>query len=434
MYTPVTPLLAALLTLAAPPPPALQTAPVRSSGDNSVSEVGGKNLKQWLEDLKNQDASVREEAIRALVYFRQDWPRIIQPLVERLQHDTDSSPRVRAAIALGMIDVPKGVETSKVVQALSLRLLEDPQSIVRYYSAATLLNFGDDAREALAGLNKGAADPATWEIRHACVIALRAAGHDSQGTPIKSAELALLKALHDPTYQVRLEAIMTIGALGRPDDVQLGLMIKQGLQDRLVDRDPTVKIWAYTALMALDETIDKKHLQAVSKFLKGSDKVNDKNNAMKVRLNAARALGTLGDKARDAAPALVEALDDKETQVVGTAAWALTRMGGLSGPSKGALLGLLKNPDPNMRATGAQSLGLAGIKARAAVPALTELVMDKTQRPVVVASGCWALGEIGEPDAQAVAALKAVSERQDVDESLKEEAIKAIDKIHKIKR
>jgi HEAT repeat protein len=87
-----------------------------------------------------------------------------------------------------------------------------------------------------------------------------------------------------------------------------------------------------------------------------------------------------------------------------------------------------------MRATGAQSLGLAGIKARAAVPALTELVMDKTQRPVVVASGCWALGEIGEPDAQAVAALKAVSERQDVDESLKEEAIKAIDKIHKIKR
>jgi HEAT repeat protein len=105
-----------------------------------------------------------------------------------------------------------------------------------------------------------------------------------------------------------------------------------------------------------------------------------------------------------------------------------------NGSTRGALLDLLKNGEPTVRAAGAQAFGTAGIKARAAVPALAEMILDKDQPPYVVASGSWALGEIGEPSEQALAALNAVGQRKDADESLKQVAIQALDQIRKLKR
>jgi HEAT repeat protein len=402
---------------------------VRSPNDATVIEIGGKNFKQWMDDLKSPDASTREEAIRAVVLFGFDAPKAVPELVNRLK-DFDSSPRVRAAIALSMIDVRKE-DVPSVVQALGLRLQEDPQAIVRYYAATTLNNFGENARGALPGLVKGVNDRATWEIRHACIIVLRAAARDATGsqltgTQLASAEHALIEALRDTTYQVRLEAILTIISIGRPVDPILYNAVKKGLEDRLVDRDQTVKVWAYAALMALDDAVDKKHLQSAIKFLTHKE--------TKVRANAARALGSLGTKAKGAESALVDALGDKEAPVAGGAAWALTQMDGLSGGSKAALLGALKSPDPAVRGAVAQSFGIAGIKARAAVPALVDLLQDKEQPPFALASACWALGEIGDNDARVEAALRAIVERKDADESLKREAQTALEQVRKLKR
>jgi HEAT repeat protein len=402
---------------------------VRSPNDNTVVEVGGKTYKQWVDDLKSPDASVREEAIRSLVFFGHDSVRAIPLIVERLQEDRDCSPRVKAAIALGMIQVPKE-DIPNVARALGQRLLQDSQAIVRYYSATTLNNFGEDAKYALAGLVKGVSDPATWEIRHACIAALRTAGRDPHGGPNVNVEHALVSALHDPTYRVRLEAILALGALGRPEDKNLFLTVTRALQDRLTsERDPAVKIWVYVALMALDEVTDKS-LQAVVRYLKHSD--------VKVRIEAARGLGGIAGKIKSKTPivepALVAALQDKDVTVVGAAASALAEMDELSGTAKSNLLDLLKSPEPTIRATVAQALGLAGIKARSAVPALTAIVRDKDQPPFVVASACWALGEIGEPDAATVAALNAVGQRKDVDESLKQEAQRALEQINKLKK
>jgi HEAT repeat protein len=426
MHTPVAPLLTALLALAAPPPP--QTTTTRSPGDNTVESVGGKTFHQWTDDLKNPDPSVREEAIRALVRFGHDTPRAIPLLIDRLQ-DNDSSPRVKAAIALGMIDVPKE-DVPKVVLALSQRLsLPDSQSAVRYYAAVSLNNFGEDARYGQVGLVRGVTDPATWEIRHACVSALRVAGRDANGGPNVSVERALIQALHDPTYRVRLEAILAIGALGKPEDSSLFASVARGLEERLTDRDHAVKIWAHVALMALSDVTDKS-LKVVIKYLKDPDP--------KVRIEAARGLGAIGSKLKAKTtmvePALIAALEDKEVTVIGAAAKALAELEERSDSARTALLDLLKNPDSSVRGAGAQALGAVGIKARIAVPTLTQLVLDKDQPPYVVASACWALGKIGDRDAATVAALNTIAQRKDVDQSLKDVAIEALEQINKLKK
>jgi HEAT repeat protein len=426
MLIPLAPLLmTALLAPSAPPPPK-QTSTLRSPNDNTVTEVNGKTFKQWTEDLKNPDASVREEAIRCLILFGHESLRAVPMIVERLQ-DTDSSPRVKAAIALGMLDVHKD-DIPKVVTALGQRLLEDQQSVVRYYAAASLVNFGEDAKYAQAGLIKGVTDAATWEIRFACVSALRTAGRDSRGGPAPAVAHALIRALQDRTYRVRLEAILALGSLGKPDDRMLFLLVVQALQERLSDRDAAVKIWANVALMVLDEVNDKS-VHAVIKFLKHADP--------KVRIEAARGLGVVGSRNKSKVPmvepALTEALQDKEVTVIGAAAKALAEMDELNGPVRANLLDLLKNPDAGVRAAGAQSFGLVGIKGRSAVSSLTELILDKDQPPHVVSVACWALGEIGEPAPAAIAALTAIGQRKDADEVLKQYAQTALDHINKLK-
>jgi HEAT repeat protein len=426
MHTPLVPLLAAALALAAPPP--TQTSTLRSPGDSAITEVGGKTFRQWADDLKNPDASVREEAIRALVMFRRDAQRAVPLIVDRLE-DRDASPRVKAAIALGMIEIPKD-EVPRVTRALGQRLLQDSQSIVRYYAATALVNFAEDARYGQAGLVKGVSDPATWEIRHACVSALRTAGRDAGGGPSPDVEYALINALHDPTYRVRLEAILAIGSLGRPADRTLFARVIQALTDRIADRDPAVKIWAYVALMVIDE-VTEKSLHPVVKYLKHNDP--------KVRVEAARGLGAMGNKIKgkwvaEVEPALLATLDDNEPTVVGNAARALLEIEELSAAGRSTLLGLLRSPDVDVRAAVAQAFGSAGTRGRSAVPALAALVQDRRQPPYVVSMACWALGEIGEPSPDALAALNGVIQREDTDKSLKNWAQDALAQINKLKR
>jgi HEAT repeat protein len=400
---------------------------LRSGGDNSVTEVGGKNFQQWTEDLKNPDASIREEAIRALIQFGRESLRAIPRIVERLR-DPDASPRVRAAVVLGLLDIPKE-DAPKVGQALGARLLEDSHSVVRYYAAIALFNMGEDGRYGVDGLIRGTTDSATWETRHACVTALRLAGRDARGGPTPRVSHALIAALHDPTYRVRLDAILSITSLGKPDDDMLFLATKQALQERITDRDPTVKIWANVAMMVFEGASDRS-IQTIIKYLKHND--------VKVRVEAARALGSLGNKVRTKVamiePALVGALQDKDPSVVGAVVRALLELDPLSVSAKAAMLDQLKAPDPAVRAAAAVSFGTAGAKGRIAVPALTELVGDKEQPPYVVTSACWALGEIGEGSAATVAALNAIIQRKDVDTSVKDAGHTALDLINHIKR
>jgi HEAT repeat protein len=301
----------------APPtnPPGTSSSPMPAT-TAPPTEVGGKTLSHWVSELKHTDPSVRESAIKALPHFGSAATDVVVPhLLDRF-HDSDACPRVRAVAILRLVPVADK-DVPKVVAALNTRLLEDPQAVIRYEAAVTLQRFGEESRGALPGLLQCVNDRATFALRQACAAALKQAGRDSKGVPVREATLALLKALHDPAQEVRLEAVLALGQMGRPAEPLLAQVVKE-LQGMQGDRDKVVQIWAQVSVMALDK-VTEPGVGFLVKHLKHPE--------MEVRVNAIQALGTVGTKARSAVPNLIDALGDKEVGVVVLVCQALVALG-----------------------------------------------------------------------------------------------------------
>src|SRR5262249_17742466 len=147
-----------------------------------------------------------------------------------------------------------------------------------------------------------------------------------------------LEQMRSASAQVRLQAVIGLGALGRPADqtvlheVESALLLKAKDQR---EKDKGVTIWANASLMALDK-VDDGLLKRITDFLK-KDKVD-------VRIQAARALGTVGEKARGAVPVLIEMLDDREKTVVFAATDALLQIN-TDGATKAAIDNLKSSKD-----------------------------------------------------------------------------------------
>ncbi|MBM3242164.1 HEAT repeat domain-containing protein [Candidatus Poribacteria bacterium] len=114
-----------------------------------------------------------------------------------------------------------------------------------------------------------------------------------------------------------------------------------------------------------------------------------------VRLNAAVALGQIGDSA--AVPALIAALNDEAWEVRANATVALGKMGQTVVP---ALIAALKDQDAPVRRNAARALGDIGDPT--AVPALIEILNDEDGE--VRGSAAVALGEMGPVAVPALAA------------------------------
>jgi HEAT repeat protein len=129
------------------------------------------------------------------------------------------------------------------------------------------------------------------------------------------------------------------------------------------------------------------------------------------RATAARAMGQIGSRARDAVPALVAALKDQHGDVRSSAAAALGNIGPEAEEVAPALYPLLEDGDPSVRSTAAAALGMIGLEAKELVPALLSSLKDQDAR--VRSSAAAALGNIG-PEAEEVApALLSLLEDQD---------------------
>src|SRR5262249_18389878 len=126
-----------------------------------------------------------------------------------------------------------------VVEVLARRISprQEAQAIVRYEAVRTLARFADQARSAVPALVEGAEDKYCCEVRQACLAVLRQAGFDPKAGPDPRATRALLQALHDPTAQVRHEATIGLGAMGRPADPALRATVLKALQAELAGRD-----------------------------------------------------------------------------------------------------------------------------------------------------------------------------------------------------
>ena len=398
-------------------PPSIPTQP-------NITEVGGKALKDWVADLKHTDPSVREEAIRAIVLFGPAASEAVPALVEHI-NDPDTSPRAKAIMVLGMIEINEK-DRAKVIDALGKRLEIEGQSPIRYDLAQALMKFRKDAKGALPGLLHGADDTSCFEVRRICIAVLMEAGQTDKG-PDPQVTRALHRAVSDRAASVRLHAIMALGEMGRPADPALNDLVLNALNGAMSDKDKTVVIWAHMSKMAITGKADKDDVDYLLSCTQTAE-------TQRVRLEATRTLGGVGKRDERVVPRLIELMAEKESpEVIGLACQA---MAGIESPGKdaeAALNEVAQNAalplEVRLQAVGA--MGAIGAKSRGVVPLLINLLHDKD--PNIVSYACSSLGFIGDPGPQAEQALTELSQSAKAERAEVEAAKEALEQIRKAK-
>ena len=122
------------------------------------------------------------------------------------------------------------------------------------------------------------------------------------------------------------------------------------------------------------------------------------------RVQAINDLGSLGPRAKAAAPALLAALDHKDDVLCGPAATALVKIQADPDQVIPLLIGCLVDREGRGRPDVVEALGEFGPKARAAVPVLIKLLADRSSKDIAAAVPI-ALKNI-DPDAAAQAGVK----------------------------
>lgn len=410
-----------------------------SSGKSSESSRlppagGGRTLDDWVRQLTDLDPSKREEAIKAIVLFGPETKPHILKLLHRLE-DKDAGCRINTVFAMRMLreyidkkDIPK------VVEALALHATRLPhsrkgsrgegQAIVRYEAVMTLAQFGDDAHPAMWALAEGAQDPATYQMRLRCVQLLRHLGRKPETGADEGAISALVQVLrYEPTLAVRKEAVMGLGALGRPKDQRLLRSEKAILETISRGQNLVLATWAYISLIALDDKDIDKLLKPVVKLLKYKSVRRGRlarRYQLEVRVNAAQALGAAHEKAEKYADALIELTRDKELETVIAAFSALEiiferKTRGLVHPKAqialDAAAAFLKHEKLPMRIQAAQFLASLGPKAKGTVPDLIKALQDDS--PLMVAAAIYALGMTRDTSSQTFDALIKTLDRKE---------------------
>jgi HEAT repeat protein len=289
--------------------------------------VDGKTMFEWMKELRPEvkDPGVRIRAIHALEFYGKDAREAVHYILRALNDPSDTSLRVNAAIALGLIGFDaKDLENG--VSALA-RLVGpyEPQHMLRYQAARALGRLGPDAKPAIPALVTAIKDRASWEIRGAAAFALGSAGWDSRNGPDARAIRALVGALHDVSQDVRMEALFSLIVLGPPAQGTDKAAEERALHELLHDKSGVVQIWARVAIMRL-EKVSSQYLQPIVKFLKDPEP--------RVRVNAARAFAIMGQDAKAGVKDLIYALDDKEPDVL---VWVCIALGEMRGAAQEAL-------------------------------------------------------------------------------------------------
>jgi HEAT repeat protein len=411
---------------------AAQVKDKEKAQNDPPAEIEGKTFLQWKADIREKDASLREQAISVIWRFgptaREAVPNLILALGE-----SDPSLREDAAAALGTLArMEKGIDNehvNKVVEGLS-KLLRDSQHSVRLQAAWALAQLGPRAKNVIGALCSAATahDTLSWKVRKAVCYGLGRIALDPKTGPDPKAINTLFNLLKDPCAPVRLEAIFALSALGVPP-APLAEQEKVELQKRLSDSDKTVSIWARVLLYFLDDKlVSEKGLSFITSYLL-------KDPEPQVRKSAAEALGYLGPKAKSKIADLIAALQDKDLGVVLMAIGALGIMAQTtdSAVAVGEVEGALQHSEVAARIQAAQTLGKLGKKAKGSIPKLSACLKDKEIRMVytvvVALAQLGATAEPALPDLKEVAAVH----KEDTIKKAATEAIKIINEALKNK-
>jgi HEAT repeat protein len=378
------------------------------------SEIDGKTLEQWIAEMTHKDPAVRVEAVETLPRFGPPARKAASALVKCLE-DGDVSVRVHAIRSLASIGVDPP-DMGKTVEGLSARLRKDQQAIVRVQAAIALSAFGSDAKAAIPALIERISDRSSWEIRKAAIVSLGNVALDKKNGPdihtINALGTVLTAYPPEDSVEVRKSAAIAIGGLGRPKqdvDVEKEIaLLRRGLT---VEKDKTVLIWTYVAILAIDNTISEKDVAVLLKFLKPA-----KDSKVVVREHAARAIGTIGRRGgkeivHQMIAGLVDALQDKEDRVATSAAWALGRMEGIPETQLEIVGKLLGSSFAPTRMHACSALGFIGKDAKSQTAALEGALEDK--EVTVVMTALWALTQVGDPSETTLAKMGKLLQHED---------------------
>jgi HEAT repeat protein len=281
-----------------------------------------EDVPTLIKELHARNADRRLKAAQALTNLGPDAKDAVPALIHALKTDRDSRVRIWAANALGRI----GPAAKDGVPALIDASRADSEIIVRRASAMSLGQIGPDAKDAVPALLDALKDsdewlpgaaagalgaivgkmsgPAAKDAVSALVDVLTTESKASarrwvagilgkmSGPAAKDAVPALLDALKDSDLDVRRTAVDSLGQIGPAAKDAVPALL-----DALKDGDRNTREWAAVSLGKIHAR-PKVVIPALIEVLKTNG-------------GAVQAIGAFGPQAKDAVPALIDALQDE---------------------------------------------------------------------------------------------------------------------------
>lgn len=351
------------------------SADVRAHAAKSLGEIGEQARSAapaLLSLLKDDNPTVRRQAVKALGAIR-PGPKVMIPLFVQLMKDSDPGVQMRILSAVS--------EAGQSAVPGLIGALKDDE--VAYWACVVLRQIGPAAKEAVPALAEKLKDSRP-DIRIQAILALGAMDdaartavpqiaaalgdeHTRNAATFVLGQLGNIPADAEQTIRANAESkdrflsTVSLWSLARvhPQDAAIRGRATEQLVERLKDQDPFVRGVAAHALAALPPAPEIT-IPIWEKAMKGAD-------AATVRY-ALSALASLG---KPAVPRLIEILKEhKELRV--EVAYTLGQIGPAAAAANDALAGLVANEDVNLATEAALALGKIGPAAGSAVPALCD--------------------------------------------------------------
>jgi HEAT repeat protein len=380
--------------------------------------IAGKTFEQWLKEIRSSDPSKQENAILTVRLFGPERAReaahdiLIVLKKHSFTYPLDISVRTSATVVLGdILSNVKDPDPKQLHDALKLMkaMLSDPQDIVRYRAALALAQIGpltkdETLKDEIAQKLRYPllSEPRNWETRRAAAVALGrlalpplptklAKGEQLKITPVQQQILIVaIKGLServrvDKSFQVRLASIQALMTLGQlfpllPETTAMKSLraeMERDLTEAATKAlDKSVQVWANVTLMVVNpanrEKVDEKLLAHIGKLLlNAADPL--------ARVQAAQALGLLGEKAASQIKQLEKALDDPDKEVAVASLTALVQIGRKGLPAVGNVLADASK-DADLRAKAAELLAALGSSVAFQLEALSKLPDNKVRK------------------------------------------------------
>ena len=336
-----------------------------AQGANAVGAVGPLTSL-----LKDDDPAIRRQAVKALIAIH-PGPKVMIPLFIQLMKDPDPGVQMRVLNAVteaGETAVPSLIEALKNDEVAS-------------WSCVVLRQIGPVAKAAVPALAEKLKDPRP-DIRMQAILALGAM--DNAALPAVPQIAAALSDEHTQTA-----ATFVLGRLGNiPAEAEKTIWANARGNDPFLS---TVSIWVLASQHPEDTNLRSHATEHLMAKLKDQDAF--------VRVVAARAMAALPPAPEITLPIWEKTMKDADTTTVHHALDALATLGA---PAVPKFVDILEKHQ-ELRVEVTYTLGQMGPTAAAATEALAKLVADENLQ--VATEAIIALGKIGPAAKSAVPAL-----------------------------